>query len=414
MAQQRRVRNKLEPGRHTLPVNANDTSPVHLVSLEVGNKEVIINWADGHQSRYPNVWLRDRCTCEACGTSWTGIRFLEPGHISTQVQISKTQVCSQTELQIDWAPDGHESRYPLQWLRDNCLSEAAREQRRHHPMVWGGELDSELPRLDYDRVVNNPSDLYEAFERIRDYGFVLLTGGPDRPGEAERVASLIGPIEVNNYGGMFDMKVTPGATTISNTYNPATLHTDDSYRNMPTGIKSMHCLTPADAGTGFTVMVDGFKVGQVIKEEAPNVFELLCTEPLWFHRYYDDAHLRARACVFTRDDRGEVVGFRFQDRSLGPLDVEPEKFDELFGAVRALMEVLRRETLQVKFRLESGDAVLFDNHRVLHSRTAFTGLQRHLQICSVNRDEFLSQLRVLGRKYGRDSINLTLPRGALG
>ena len=82
-------------------MNANDVSPDGLVSLKVDNKGVIINWADGHESRYPNVWLRDRCACEECGTSWTGIRFLEPGHISTQVRISKTQVCSQAELQID-------------------------------------------------------------------------------------------------------------------------------------------------------------------------------------------------------------------------------------------------------------------------------------------------------------------------
>lgn len=48
--------------------------------------------------------------------------------------------------------------------------------------------------------------------------------------------------------------------------------------------------------------------------------------------------------------------------------------------------------------------------KMLHGRIAFTGLQRDRQICSVSRDEFLSPLRVLGRKYGRDCINLTLSR----
>ena len=394
-------------------MKGNDINSNRHISFQIDDKGLVIHWDDGHLSRYPNRWLRERCACAQCGTSWTGIRFLEPGHIAPQIQISKACINADNELRIDWLGDGHQSRYPLQWLRKNCLSTLAREQRRHHPMVWGSELNKALPCLDYAQIFTNARARFKAFEGIRDHGFVRLTGGPSRPGEAERLASLIGPLEVTNFGAVFDLKVTPGATAIGATAAPATLHTDDSYRNMPTGIKSIHCLTPADPGTGYTVLVDGFKVGQVLKEEMPEAFELLCTEPLWFHRYYDEAHLRARACVFTRDERAEVVGFRFQDRSLGPFDVEPEKFEALFSAVCALLEVLRRQTLQVKFRLESGDAVLFDNHRVLHSRTAFTGAQRHLQLCSVNRDTFLSQLRVLGRDYAPDSINLTLPRGAL-
>lgn len=394
-------------------MKANDISPSRQLSMRVDDEGLLIHWDDGHISRYPNLWLRERCACEICGTSWTGIRFLEPGHIATRIRIAKAHIHAQKELRIDWLDDGHQSLYPLQWVRDNCLTKAARDQRRHHPKIWGSELNKALPCLDYENIFTSDRTRFKAFECIRDRGFVQLTGGPSRPGEAERLASLIGPLEVTNFGAVFDLKVIPGATAIGATAAPATLHTDDSYRNMPTGIKSIHCLTPADPDTGYTVLVDGFKVGQVLSKEAPEAFELLCTQPLWFHRYYEDAHLRARACVFTRDECGEVVGFRFQDRSLGPFDVEPEKFEALFGAVCTLIEVLRRETLQVKFRLEAGDAVLFDNHRVLHSRTAFTGTQRHLQLCSVNRDTFLSQLRVLGRHYAPHSTNLTLPRGAL-
>ena len=65
---------------------------------------------------------------------------------------------------------------------------------------------------------------------------------------------------------------------------------------------------------------------------------------------------------------------------------------------------------QIKIRLEPGEAVLVDNHRVLHGRTGFSGA-RHLQLCSVNRDTFLSEMRVLERALNRDGPYLRLASG---
>ena len=55
---------------------------------------------------------------------------------------------------------------------------------------------------------------------------------------------------------------------------------------------------------------------------------------------------------------------------------------------------LADERLQWRRVNPPGEAILFDNWRVLHGRLAYTG-HRHLCGCYVNREDFLSRRRTL-------------------
>ena len=49
-----------------------------------------------------------------------------------------------------------------------------------------------------------------------------------------------------------------------------------------------------------------------------------------------------------------------------------------------------------RFRLEAGDAVIMDNHRILHGRTPIVSAwSRFLQGCYSERDGLMSTLRTL-------------------
>ena len=66
--------------------------------------------------------------------------------------------------------------------------------------------------------------------------------------------------------------------------------------------------------------------------------------------------------------------------------------------------------------MEPGDLHVFDNQRVLHGRTEFdpTNCERHLQQCSINRDEFHSNLRTLAHQLNNPIADMWLPGGSLG
>ena len=102
-----------------------------------------------------------------------------------------------------------------------------------------------------------------------------------------------------------------------------------------------------------------------------------------------------------------IRGIRYNGRSLQP--VRPaacrspaEAADDLlafYAAYRAFAAVLLRPELTLTVRLDPGDCLLFDNTRILHSRTGFaTTGNRHLQGCYADLDGAESTAAVLARK----------------
>ncbi len=71
--------------------------------------------------------------------------------------------------------------------------------------------------------------------------------------------------------------------------------------------------------------------------------------------------------------------------------------EPVYRALQHLLALVYAPEACVTYRLESGQAAVMDNHRVLHARAAFNG-NRHIRQCHVDRDEFFSRLRVLQRR----------------
>lgn len=370
-----------------------------------------IDWGDGHHSDFPYRWLRYECTCEVCGESRTGIRFITLADIPNDLEIVACSRDDSGALSVRWGPDSHSSRYDPEWLRQHDLEETGGVSKSHTPTTWGAELIDALPSVQFDEFVGDRARRCDALEAIRDFGIVRVTDGPTKLGVVEHLASHLGPLEETNFGRIFELKTADHARAIGATRYPATLHTDECYRNMPTGIKCIHCIQDSDTGTGYSLFADAFQIGKQLKQASPAAFELLCTVPITFNRRYDDAIIVATACIFSRDAGGQLRGFRFQDRSMAPLRMAPAQVDDIFDAIAQLMRLIGDPANQLRLRLRPGEAVLFDNHRLLHGRTGFTGA-RHLQLCSVNRDTYLSEMRVLQRDLGRPGPYMTLAGGA--
>jgi len=88
----------------------------------------------------------------------------------------------------------------------------------------------------------------------------------------------------------------------------------------------------------------------------------------------------------------------------------------LVASLRALWKIVNAEELRHRYLMRPGDLHIFDNHRVLHGREAFDPASgaRHLQQCSVNRDEFHNRLGILAAKLERPASELVIAGGAVG
>ena len=91
-----------------------------------------------------------------------------------------------------------------------------------------------------------------------------------------------------------------------------------------------------------------------------------------------------------------------------PVNAPPD----LFNALAQFSKLIKRPEGRYVYRLQEGDAVLFDNRRVLHARTAFKEWQDHqrpkgvpqtcegessrwLKGCYLEADALLDRMRVL-------------------
>ena len=159
---------------------------------------------------------------------------------------------------------------------------------------------------------------------------------------------------------------------------------------------------------GESVLVDGFKLAQIIKEENPDHYHILSTVPLDFHYTDKNNQYLSSYVPFTLNPKTENISqvhFNNYDRS--PIStatmqalqrVKPNaSIVDIYGAIQTFIKTMREREYQYWFRLEPGKAVIFDNHRVLHARMEFTNRRK---MCGgyVNREDWRSRVMVTRKR----------------
>ena len=397
--------------------SGNGNAPA-IARLHIGERAFDVQWSDGHESVFHFVWLRFNCACETCGDLDSGIGTVMMADIPEDVSPREAGVDDGGRLCVVWDHDGHESRFEPDWLRANCYSEAARLARRHRPTLWDASFIDRIPSFDYGRVVEDDAARLEAFEHLRDYGFARMRGAPRTFDTLMDFADLFGHrITSDSLGPYSDIKTREKQLFFTDMPAALPKHTDQCYRHSPLGINFFHCLRTSGVG-GETVLADAFEIARVLRETEPEAFELLSTVPIQFYRYIEGrAAYYTEACVISVDYLGEVTGFRYSNRqTTAPLDLPAELIEPMHDAQRKLSALMRHPDFEIRFLLEPGDILVYDNQRVIHGRTLYDDSQgaRHLRSVETSREEFHNRLRLLMIKLERPGAkSLSLARGAL-
>jgi alpha-ketoglutarate-dependent taurine dioxygenase len=163
----------------------------------------------------------------------------------------------------------------------------------------------------------------------------------------------------------------------------------------------MHSLQASECGGGASIFVDGFNAAITLRQQNREYFDLLCNTPIPHRRFLvdevDDVAFSANWPVIQLDHHQGVVAIHINERTMAPLESETHLVEPVYQALKAMFKLVYAPQASLEYRLESGQAAILDNHRVLHARTAFNG-NRHIRQCHVDRDEFFSRLRVLQRR----------------
>lgn len=374
---------------------------------------------DGAEVKYDWVFLRDSCQCPKCVDPSTRQKVHHTADVPLTIspRPNGLHIVDSHTLEVHWnqplldqkSSDGHRSLYSIDWLRTYSSPQRIAQSRYHErPSIRWNRRDLERVNLHVhcDDYLNSEQGLYTVLKLLNDYGLVFID---DVQGEfaVERLTERIGEIRQTFYGRSWDVKSVEQAKNVAYTSQSLGLHMDLLYFEAPPGLQLLHSLANSVKG-GASYYMDSFRVAELLRQEDPEAFDILCSYPVTFHyrnagRHY---HFTRSTIVFDRyssDRRLDHVNYSPPFQAPFESDTSQPEFRRFLRAFQRFSHFIDDPENQFEVMLEKGQCVIFHNRRVLHARREFdaTSGDRWLKGCYTDLDNFHDRLRVYREKFDR-------------
>ncbi|EDZ46007.1 gamma-butyrobetaine hydroxylase [Rhodobacterales bacterium Y4I] len=367
------------------------------VTADATGSFLTLTFDDGRLCRFHAIWLRDNALDPETRAPGNGQRLITIGDIPGDTRIS-TALVEDGSLTVTFAPEGKTVTFPGDWLKSNAYDfDQSDEFGRTAPGIetWNGSQPA--PTFDWNNVQSDPTAKRGWLDAIARLGFAKLVNGPVKEGALLECAGMFGFVRETNYGKYFEVRTEVNPTNLAYTGLGLQAHTDNPYRDPVPTLQILYCLENSAAG-GDSIVVDGFRAAERLRDENPEGFALLAGYPARFEfKGAAGVHLRARRPMIELSPDGEMIAVRFNNRSSAPFtDIPFEKMEAYYAAYRRLGEIIDDPAMGVSFKLAPGESFIVDNTRVLHARLGYSGSgSRWLQGCYADKDGLLSTLNVL-------------------
>lgn len=336
---------------------------------------------DSSEFDIPALWLREKTQHVDSTDAVTKQRLFDSHLIDPEVELVSLEKISLELVRLVFS-DGHSATYSTAVL----LAEIHDDDHYPELVSWDSGLDQRLVRHDW-RGLGSDSAFEAALTAYLKYGFIILNNVPNTPEQVLDVGAKFGYVKETNFGKYFEVYSKPLAIDLA--YSSVRLgpHTDNPYRDPVPGIQLLHCLVNETTG-GLSTLVDSVKVVDALMREDVAGYLLLKNTPVRFRFVDKGVELTTRRPMINTDEAGKTLGVHYSPR-LDSLPLLGERDVKTFHKARKrLAELFNHPDYELKFRLQAGELMLFDNSRVLHGRTSYdpTEGHRHLQGCYIDLD----------------------------
>jgi gamma-butyrobetaine dioxygenase/trimethyllysine dioxygenase len=329
-----------------------------------------VHFAEGDHADYHWLWLRH--WDDSCRHPQTRERTLDAADLSVEIRPASVGISPDgASLVLAWVEAGgqHETVYTLDWLRAHAYA-LGRED------VPPPDADVGRRVLEAARYGDLSKLMGAALERVQAHGAAVLRGaGPDTEALIDALARAGLRVIETHFGRIEDLRT--DNTTNQNTDQlgytdaPVDLHTDQPFLQDPPSYQMLHCMRPADEG-GDSVVADAKQAALHLRSVDALAFELLTTVPVVFHRQQKAFERRLVSPMIELRDGG-FFRVRSSYFTLAPHRIPFETMEPWYRAYARFTRLVRDPRHQLRFKLEAGDALLYDNARMLHARTGFQG-----------------------------------------
>lgn len=387
----------------------NIDQPYFIKTAEITGRFINVEWSNGLNSSINHFWLRDNCTCSICGNHESGSRFLLWTTLPRTVS-PRSISWNEQHLNVIWDDREHCSQYCLNWIYHNCNAKDDAESFGRTKTFWDKNLPS-IPTVDFRRAIGDENELFKLFENVSRYGFVLVHNVGTERADTATLAKRIGYTRNTHFGEITDLQLRDEGRHLADFPLAITQHTDETYRLMPTGINIFHCITPSQDGGGISSITDSFSCALKLRQDAPDSFNLLTRTPIRHARRAGNELIESNYPPLLLDSQGRLSEIRLNERTMSSIRVAPDLIDQVYDALRNLFNIAYSGKFTVNYLMQAGDALVFDNLRVLHGRTSFNS-ERLIRQTNVMRDEFYARHAFLAEKFLHVANNYSLPENA--
>ena len=105
--------------------------------------------------------------------------------------------------------------------------------------------------------------------------------------------------------------------------------------------------------------------------------------------------MRSRQTVIALDARGDVTGLTISRHMADIFDLDQTMLDAYYPAFCRFGRMRQEDRYMMRFLMKAGECMVFDNHRIVHGRSAYSAGSgsRYLRGCYTDRGEMRSTYR---------------------
>ena len=362
---------------------------MHLKNISLTNDGLNIEFQNGAKDCFPYIWLRDHCKDIENWDERSNQRKLFTALVDPNIKIEETKIIEDNKkIEVKW-PDMNKSvHYSGDFLYKNSLeniSSNSGEALWDKQSINKAELEIKFDELEKNEGFKN------LLQTIKTYGFSIINNCPTEMKTVEDIANKIGYVRNSIFGDLWSFESNTEMADSAYTQEELRPHTDGTYNHDAPGLQLLLCCD-YEAEGGESIMVDGFKIAKILRENHGTSYNILSEIDIPGRYFGDGVELIAKRPVFKfRNKKLIQVSFNNYDR--GDFRLPNNKINDFYTAIRAFDKLANAKEMQWRQILKPGQLLIFNNWRVLHGRSQFSG-KRKMSGCYINKEDFESICRI--------------------
>ena len=354
---------------------------------------VVVPMPGGSETYFNFHWLRDNCPSSFDPVTRERVFDLFAGRDRPR---ARSAALRDGGLVIEWEGEDHTSHYPFAMLGTYATGEPRPDPADLPRRAWYADHYDAMVRVSHGRVLDDAAERRRWMEALLIDGVAIVTDMPDCDEGLTRTAEAIGTIRPSFFGTYFDVRTHIAPTNLAFTASALEMHTDVPAEELAPGIQFLHCRANTVRG-GRNLFLDGLAVANDLCEADPEAFRLLSETEIPFYKEHDHIDMRARQRVIELDRHGAVTGVTMSQHMADMIDLPQRQLDRYYPALVRFGRMMHDERYVMRFSLRAGECIVFDNHRIVHGREAYsaTSGDRYLRGTYTDRGELRGRYRAM-------------------